>query len=391
MAKSIHMTPVAVFDISSSSVAGAHTLIPKGAEVAQSKVSILASTRLFSELKEEITIERFVEQSIGQLGKVITMLKKADNHHPKYIQVLLASPWFVSQTRTITYNKTTDFVCTQKLIDELVAKEVAYIIEHDMERFGSIGNDAVIIEKQISMIKLNGYSTTKPFGKKAQTLELFLVVTVSPKSIIERFKNEIQKGYGDTHIGFTTSPYATFVVARDFLNSGHEFIIVDVGEEITDVAFIKNGLFLYQHSFPTGIYELYRSLVASNIASTTEAGALIESFSQGKLSASTTSAVQKSLDNFGEIWQKAFQQVIDNGGLAMKMASDCYVICDHRFGDFFVSMLKNDLLLRHVSGSTEVLPVAINYELLSTHVSSLDPGNVDETIITASLFALRLL
>lgn len=385
------MTPVAVFDISSSSVAGAHTLIPKSADNTDATISILASTRLFSELKEEITIERFVEQSIAQLAKVITTLKKADNHHPKYIQVLLASPWFMSQTRTITYNKTTDFLCTQKLIDELVEKEVAYIIEHDMSRFGSIGTDAVIIEKQISMIKLNGYSTTKPFGKKSKTLELFLVVTVSPKSIIERFKNELEKSYGGVSIGFTTSPYATFVVARDFLKASHEFVIVDVGEEVTDVAFIKDGLFLYQHSFPTGIYEFYRNLVAGGVASHTEAGALIESFSQGKLSATTTSAVQKGLDNFGEIWQKAFQQVINDGGLAMKMASDCFVICDHRFGNFFSTMLGKDLLLKDVSSSTYISPVAITYELLSGHVSSLDPGTVDETLVVASLFAFRLL
>jgi hypothetical protein len=56
-----HIIPVAVFDISSSSVAGAHTLIPKGSKVADAKVSILASTRIFSEIKEEINIERFVE------------------------------------------------------------------------------------------------------------------------------------------------------------------------------------------------------------------------------------------------------------------------------------------------------------------------------------------
>ncbi len=322
-----HMIPVAVFDISSSSVAGAHTLIPKGVvhppAGGGTKVSVLASTRLFSELKEDINIERFVEQTITQLANVIATLKSADNHHPKYIQVILASPWFISQTRTIVYNKTTDFVCTQKLIDSLIDKEIAFIIENDMERFGSMGKDALIIEKQLSMIKLNGYSTGKPFGKKAQSLELSLVVTVSPKAIVERFKNELEKGYGHCPIGFTTSPYATFVASRDFLGAKDELMVIDVGEEITDVAFVKNNLFLYQHSFPIGMYELYRSLVQSGVASTTEATAVIESFYQGKLSAATTSTVQK--------------------------------------------------------------------ELLSSHVSSLDPQRIDETIIVGALFASRLL
>jgi hypothetical protein len=386
-----HMIPVAVFDISSSSVAGAHTLTPKGGDINGAKVSVLASTRLFSELKEDINMERFVEQTITQLGKVVATLKKADNHHPKYIQVILASPWFISQTRTIVYNKTTDFVCTQKLIDSLIEKEITYIIENDMERFGSMGKDAIIVEKQLSMIKLNGYSTAKPFGKKTQSLELSLVVTVSPKMIVERFKNELQKGYGGCAIGFTTSPYATFVVSRDFLGAKEELMVIDVGEEITDVAFIKNNLFLYQHSFPVGIYELYRTLVQSGVASTTEATAIIESFYQGKLSAATTSATQKSLDTFGEIWQKGFQSIIDEGGYSIRPPSFSYIISDHRFDKFFSKLLETDPLLSHVKGVIDIKTIFINQEVLSSHVSSLDPQRTDETIIVGALFASRLL
>ena len=53
MATSTKMIPIAVFDISSSSIAGAHVLIPKHQEK-DSKVSILASTRIISEPKEEL-------------------------------------------------------------------------------------------------------------------------------------------------------------------------------------------------------------------------------------------------------------------------------------------------------------------------------------------------
>lgn len=391
MAKSHIIIPVAVFDISSSSVAGAHTLIPRSEEIKNTKISVLASTRLFSELKEDISIERFVEQTISQLTKVITTLKNADHHHPKYVQVILASPWFFSQTRTILYNKTTDFVCSQKLIDSLVDKEIAYIIENDMGRFGSMGKDAVIVEKQISAIKLNGYNISKPFGKKAQSLELSLVVTVSPKVIIERFKNEIQKGYGDTSIGFTTSPYATFIVSRDFLEAKEELMVIDVGEEVTDVAFIKNNLFLYQHSFPIGTYEFYRTLVQSGVASTTEANAIIESFYQGKLSAATTSATQKSLDAFAETWQKGFQTIINEGGYSIRPPSFSYIISDYRFGGFFSKLLETDPFLNHTQGALNSKSIFISEEVLNNHISSLDPQRLDETIIVGALFASRLL
>lgn len=391
MAKAlVKMIPTAVFDISSSSVAGAHVLVPKGQD-ATTKVSILASSRLMSKPKEDLTIERFVDGTIEQLEKTVALLKKADNHIAEHVQVLLASPWFISQTRSIIYNKTTPFVCSQKLIDSLIEKEITYIIEHDMERFGSMGKDGIIIERQISQIKLNGYNTADPFGKKAESLELFLVVTVAPKIIIEKFKAVFQKNYAKAVVRFTTSPYATFVVARDFLDCPNELLIIDVGEEITDIACVKNELFSYQYSFPVGLFQLYRTLAKKGDTALSEAHALIESFKLGKLSAPMTSNVQKNLDNFGSVWGRAFQEILNAGQNSIKLPETSYIVSDSRFDSFFEDILKQDLFLQHVAGNPNYTSSAITSESLSPHITSLDTGAVDVTITIASLFASRML
>lgn len=386
-----HHIPVAVFDISSSSVAGAHVLIPKGETIEKTKASLLAHTRSHAALREDITIERFVDQTIEQIDKVVTLLQKADHHHPHYVQILLASPWFFSQTRTITMKRTAPFVCTQKVIDDLVEKEVAYIMEHDMERFGSFGKDGTIIEKQLSGIKLNGYSTNNPFGKKAESIEIVLVVTVSPKMIIDRFKSVLGKYYGHTPIGFTTSPYATYIVTRDYLKAPQEVMIVDVGEEITDVAFIKNGLFLYQHSFPVGMYELYRTLVKHNVSSVVEAEALLETFRLGKISETEKPIVQKSLDQYGAVWQKSFEEVISKGQYGFSLPHHVYIVGDYRFDAFFSTLVKTDPMLIHVIPSQTPEVLFISQESIAHHIQSLETTQLDETIIIATLFTARLL
>lgn len=382
--------PVAVFDISSSSIGGAHVLVPSHFEK-NDKVSVLASLRNISEPKEDLNIEKFVNDSILNLENTISTIKKADNHHPKHIQVLLASPWFVSQTRTISYNKTTDFLCTEKLIDSLIDKEIEYVMNHDMERFGSMGGEGLIIEKQISQIKLNGYATAKPFGKKTQSVELFLVVTVSPKVIIDRIKEVFLKNYGTTVVKFTTSPYATYIVSRDILKLPSELLLVDVGEEVTDIACIKNDLFLYQHSFPVGTHQLYRSLVGNGATTLTEARAVIESFRLAKLSAIMTSNVQKSLDSFGSMWGRSFQELIEGGQNTLKLPENTYITSDYRFGDFFSKLLKEDLFFQHTTGSITPNVLPISYEMLSLHSSSLDKDHLDETLIIGSLFVSLLL
>lgn len=381
--------PIAVFDISSSSVAGAHVLIPK-AKNQEIKPSILASSRVFSAPQDDLNIEKYISDTLKQLEKTIAVLKKADNHKPEKIQVLLASPWFTSQTRTITYNKNTPFVCNQKLVDSLIGKEISFILENDMEKFGSMGKDAIIIEKQISQIKLNGYSTNKPFGKKTKNLELFLVITISPKFIIEKIKTQISKEYASAKVSFTTSHYASFVVYRDFLDAPKELMLLDIGEEVTDIALIKDDIFLYQQSFPIGVYEFFRQITKTNPSTLIESLFLVESFKLGKLSPIMTSNVQKALEEFGSTWQRSFQETIDSSKENLKIPEALYFVCDSKFNSFFEELLKRDLFLQHASGTATLNPMAIKQELFSKKISSIDPEKIDETISIATLFSSRI-
>lgn len=392
MAKSSSkMVPIAVFDISSSSIAGAHALIPKE-RGDNPHVSILASTRVFSEPKPDINIEQFVSSALSNLDAVISTLHKADNHKPKEVHILLASPWFLSQSRTILYTKTTPFVCTQKLIDSLIEKEIDFVLEHDMGRFGSMGSDGIIIEKQITKIMLNGYTTNNPFGKKVQNLEISISVTVSPKQIIEMFKEHIHKGYGGAEVRFTTSPYATFIVVRDFLKSPSELMILDIGEETSDLAFIKNENFLYQQSFPTGFYELYRKIASTNQTTISETRALIETFRLGKLSASMTSNTQKALDDFGEVWGKALSEhIVSGNNQVIKIPNSIYIISLAPFSSFFGGYIEHNPFITHLIGSENIVPTILSPDIFKDHTSSLDPQQLDDTLTIGALFASRLL
>ena len=383
------MIPIAVFDISSGSVAGTHVLAPK-MQTKEPHISMLASARVFSEPKEDIDIERFVSETLSNLDSVIGTLQKADNHKPKSVFVLLASPWFLSQTRTIVYNKTSSFTCTQKLIDSLIEKEIKFVMEHDMERFGSMGKEGVIIEKQISKITLNGYNTDNPFGKKTQSLELSLVVTISPKKIVEEIKAHINKGYRNLDINFITSPYATFVVTRDFLGSQSELMIIDAGEETTDIACVKNELFLYQQSFPIGFYELYRKISTSNHDTLSETRALVETFRLGKLSASMTSNLQKILEDFGDSWSKSLEEHLSNAN-SIKTPSSIYVTSTSPFSSFFSKYVEQSAFLAHYSGVSDIKIINIDSSLFSKHISSIDLEILDDSLVIGALFASRLL
>lgn len=380
-------TPIAVFDVSSSSVAGAHALVhtPAG-----HLPTMLAQSRIDSPLQEDLDMQRFVSDTVKNLETVAADLHKADHHHPSHIELVLASPWYVSQTRTIVHKKDVPFTCTKKLFTALVDDEIRHVIDNELERFGAFGKEGIVVEKQISLIKLNGYATNDPFGKKASLMEIFLTITVVPKRIIDQFTDTLRRAYGSRRINITTSPYATFVVARDYFQAGHECVIMDVGEEVTDVAFVKDGLFLYQHSFPVGTYGLYRTLMDKQRHTAAEAKAIIEGYRLSKVSATARTKIDKSLAEFSAQWQKSLQEILNDGHFGFCLPEICYITADPRFEGVFPGIIAADPFIQHTCSRGNVTPLFMTEEKLTPFITSLDQ-ELDIPLATAALFVTRVL
>jgi len=381
--------PVALFDISSSSVGGAHALVKKGPQATIETISILAQSRVDATLQEDLNIERFVSETLKGIESVATTIRGVDAHLPEYIQVVLASPWYSSQTRTILYNKTTPFLCTEKMVSGLIDKEIEHIIANEKDRFGDLGREYSIVEKQVSLIKLNGYVTHAPYGKRATSLELYLTVTVAPKRIIDQFTDLIRRIYGTRKIGVTTSAYTTFVATRQYAEHAEpNAVIVDVGEEITDVAFIKDELFLYQHSFPTGTYELYRSVAASTGSSFAEVKGMLEAYRLHKLSKTTTAAIDKAFASFVVTWQKGLQGVVDQGHYGFVLPKQWYCVVDAKFEQVLKKAIMSDAYVIHQSTNAPQVTM-VTPELLSS-VKGLYEVPVDVPVALGLLFIDRL-
>ncbi len=379
---------IAVFDISSSSVGGAHALIDASGSAAA--VTFLVQERRDSGLDEELNIERFVEDSAKALEVVIDQVRTADVHHPEYIQVVLSSPWYTSLTRTITYTKTTVFTCTKRLADSLIEKEIAFLLKDPAIAGTAFGDGFKVAEQQLSNILLNGYESNDPYGKKAQTLELTLMVTLIPDIVAERFTSILRRSYGDRTINVTTGVHAAFVSLRD--NGGIESpcVIIDVGEEVTDVAVVKNNGLQSQHSFPIGTYELYRALGAVT-KSTAQARALVEGYRLKKLTPSNVRIVEKALQAFSQKWIEGCRAVVEAVHDGMRMPSQYYISADQRFEAIFPALISADAFLRHGTVSQSINATFITAAQLSAGIKTASADLPDASLAIGALFSERLL
>lgn len=375
----------AVYDLSSSSVAGAHILRTDTTPV------MLASARRHAQLQGDLNVQRFVEEEVKHLSDVITKVKAKDLHHPSHIQVILASPWYSSQTRTIVYKKEKPFVCTTKLIDQLVEAEIERMLREEVGSFGVFGSESVVVEKQISAIKLNGYQTSTPYGKHASTIELFLSLTIAPKPVLDRFTDTLRRAYGTRDIAYTTSPFAAFVVMRDLDTASDEGIIIDIGEEITDVAFIKSGTMLYQHSFPVGTFGLYRELVQGGSHTITEAMTMLETYRLGKLTPAAAAVVDRAITTYLATWQTAFREVLEGGRYGFCLPSQCVVSADPKFEQLFTQVLTTDEFIKHRCAVGETKVTYLSEDVLGSLVRAADHAIFDTALATGALYTIRIL
>ncbi len=384
-------TAIAVFDISSSSVGGAHALIERDPhDENKTAVTLLVQERCDSGLEEEINIERFIEDTAKALEVVISHVRTADVHHPSYIQVVLSSPWYNAYTRTIAHKKETSFTCTQRLVDSLIEKEVASLLKESSTAGAAFGSYFKVAEQHIAQITLNGYPTIDPYGKKTQSLEIILNVTLIPDVIAERFTGIIRRSYGNRTIQVTTGPNAAFVALRDNGGIAPDCVIIDAGEEVTDIAFVKNDLLVSHHSFPVGTYELYRSL-SEHTSGTHEARSLVEAHRLKKLSPGSSRSVEKALHVFAGIWQKAFHQVLDQGQSGFRFPAQCYVIADHRFETVFTTLLTCDPFLLHNAIASQVRVTFVDSIHFSAHIKAVTADHTDISLAIGALFMERLL
>ena len=94
---------------------------------------------------------------------------------------------------------------------------------------GYIGDDrASVMEKRLIQVKLNGYETSEPHGKKARSIEAALFVSVSPKELLKDIAGEIRRTYVVSEVEFSSFSLVAFDVLRNIAHHADNFLFLDI-------------------------------------------------------------------------------------------------------------------------------------------------------------------
>jgi cell division ATPase FtsA len=326
-----------VFNVGSSSVGGAlistqSSGIPK----------IIFSVNEPIKVEEAIDIDRFLILTIQSLLTVVKKVYEAHLGAPTKIFCVLSSPWYTSQTRIISYKKNTPFVFTTKLADSLIQKEISIFEEEHKLKYKEIENSVRPIELKNIKTILNGYETSNPLNKQAKELEMTVFVSIAGEQVLKKIENEIGKYFHSNSIKFFSFAMASFAVVRDMYVDKENFLLVDIGGEITDISMVKKNILRESITFPLGRNFLIRGVASEMGCTLDEADSLISLLKDGHAEEKVLNKLSSVLDSLRKEWLKNFQDSLANISKDISVPSTIYIAIDKDLAGFFLETIKTE-------------------------------------------------
>lgn len=375
-----------VFDIGSSSIGGAVFEVQK-----LGIPKIILSIREPIILEDKIDTERFLFLTIKSLEIVVSRICMMGIEKPSKIFCVLSSPWYASQTRTIKLEKNTPFIFTSKLADDLIKKEISLFEEEHLTKFSHVDNKVRPIEFKNMKTMLNGYATPDPFNKKVKKLEMVVFVSMSGEQILKRIEETVFRHFHSAEIKFSSFVMASFAVARDMFVHQENFLLVDIGGEVTDIAMIKKDILGDSISYPLGRNFMIRRVADILSCSLSEAKSLISLYKDGHAVESIEKKLGPIINKLETEWLKGFQESLVNLSDDISVPATIFITIDQDLADFFSKIIKTEQFSQYTLTESEFRIIFLGAQTLHGITAFKDNINRDPFLIIESIYINRFI
>jgi len=315
---------VVVFDIGSGSVGGSLAVIES-----DKTPTILYTTRVPMVFKNTPHLEHLVVEMLRSLQKsaekvaiyaAAHLLKEVGMGSIQEVHCVFSSSWYKAKTHITVLKEKKPFLITEKFIDHLLvdAKEK---FRHEIQSMdGEMTKDMVSLESKVIQTTLNGYQTSHPQGKRVRRIELALYTSLLSSTIEKHVFNVVDEMLGVDKKFSHTFLLAFFAGVRDIFHTEADFLLFDMGGEVTNLGLVRGNILTNSISFSWGRNVLLRKVAAQLGTIPEEAHSLIRMRGSGELrEESASGSAAKALATIEEEWLRdlgiACNKLADEEGL----------------------------------------------------------------------------
>ena len=330
---------VAIFDIGSGSVGGALVQIPKDKN---SLPTIIKTTRTDIVEREELDFNLFLKDMILALGFTSRGIYESKLGAPDEIVCVLASPWYISETRLIKISKEHSFTFTKKIVDDLLKNEISALDTIYKSKYGETESAPEVIEHPIVGVNLNGYHVDDPMGKKTRSIEMNMVISLSPKMCLDQIRETISKSFHHTPVSFSSFMVASYISVRDRYMNHDSYLLLDIGGEVTDIGIVSKGILKDSLSFPYGRKTLFRDICKKLDIELRDAYELFNLYSKGTISEKEEKRLIPILENLKLLWGKSFRECINTLPRTLTLPNVMFLTIDPDVKEWFIKLINEE-------------------------------------------------
>jgi hypothetical protein len=259
---------------------------------------------------------------------------------PDKIFCVLMSPWYASQTRTINFEKNTPFVFTSKLADSLIQKEIKFFEEEQMA-YMQDKNDIGLIDLKNMKVVLDGSVISEPLNRKIKGLEMSLFISMSSKLVLKKIEETISRHFHCKNLKYSSFVVASFSVARDMFAHQDNFLLVDIGGEVTDISVVKKDILCDSISFPMGNNYMVRGISSALGCTIDEAKSYLSLYKDKHMIESIGKKFEPIISKLKTDWLKKFQESLAGLTNGLPVSSNIFLTMDKNLADFFSEIIKS--------------------------------------------------
>jgi hypothetical protein len=337
---------VAIFDIGSGSVGGAIARIPtdgKGVPF------IIKSVRNNIKFREKFNFDLFVGDMISALSQSANLLYDKKAGAPDEIVCVLASPWYLSETRVVKMSKDKPFIFTKRLASELIQKEIAGLTESYKIKYGNLDSTPQMIEQHTMSVSLNGYAVSDPLSKKCNFVEMNMIISLSPRLCLDKIHEALSKTFHHIDVSFSSFTVATYLAVRDKYIIPDSYLLLDISGEITDVGIVTKGVLKSVLSFPFGKKTFFSYMCTKLEIELRDAEELFRLYSSNNLSSEYRKKVEPLFKSIENSWGEAFKQCIITLPRTLILPNTIFLTADNDIKNWFADALRNE---EHIQSAT---------------------------------------
>jgi hypothetical protein len=380
---------IAIFDIGSGSVGGSLTKIPLDDKTGKSIPTILKSARTDIKPRDLFDFNLFMKDMLEALNSTAKSLHDKKLGAPDEIICVLASPWYLSETRVIKMAKDKFFVFTKHLADDLVQKEIASLTELYKTKYGNQESNAPqMIEQHTMSVSLNGYTVDDPLGKKCQSLEMNMIISLAPKMCLDKIRETLLKTFHHRNISFSSFTVATFLAIRDKYIGPDSYLLLDISGEITDVGIVTKGVLRSMLSFPFGKRTFFDYICTKLDIELRDAKELFKLYSDNNLSDEFKKKIIPLFDSIENSWGEAFIQCISTLPHTLILPGTIFLTADEDIKGWFANVLQNEKYIQSMVSDHKCTVVTLDGpEFLK--MCNVEGGTCDPFLMVEAIAVMR--